>query len=104
MDEISFSRPVRWLLAMHGASVVPFACGTLCSGARTRLTRSVTGSETVTLANASEYASVMATAGIQVNVEDRRDTIWNGVVSSAEVRCSGLVFHVKVLVTPFNFL
>ena len=31
--EATFSRPVRWLLALHGARVLPFAFGSLCAGA-----------------------------------------------------------------------
>ena len=31
--EATFSRPVRWLLALHGAHVLPFAFGPLRAGA-----------------------------------------------------------------------
>ena len=32
-SEAAFSRPVRWLLALHGARVLPFAFGPLRAGA-----------------------------------------------------------------------
>ena len=35
----AFSRPVRWLLALHGAATVPFASMGLVSSSATRLLR-----------------------------------------------------------------
>ena len=32
-SEAAFSRPVRWLLALHGSRVLPFAFGPLRAGA-----------------------------------------------------------------------
>ena len=32
--DATFSRPVRWLLALHGAPVLPFAFGPLRAGAQ----------------------------------------------------------------------
>lgn len=37
--ESAFSRPVRWLCALHGECVVPFAWGGVVAGGTTRLLR-----------------------------------------------------------------
>jgi glycyl-tRNA synthetase len=51
---VNFSRPVRWLLAMHGPVVVPFAYGSLRAGNTTRVLRSAADPEVV-VATASQY-------------------------------------------------
>src|SRR6202008_2411460 len=40
--KLSFSRPVRWLVALLGADVVPVAVSTLAAGRTTRLARTAT--------------------------------------------------------------
>jgi glycyl-tRNA synthetase beta subunit len=51
---VNFSRPVRWLLAMHGPVVVPFAYGSLKAGDTTRVLRSAEDPEVV-VPTASQY-------------------------------------------------
>ncbi len=43
--DTAFSRPVRWLLALHGPTVVPFVWGGLQAGNTTRLLRNATPNE-----------------------------------------------------------
>ncbi len=38
-SDAAFSRPLRWLLSLHGESPVPFTYGGLAAGATTRLLR-----------------------------------------------------------------
>lgn len=65
---LAYSRPLRWVLAMHGAATVPLAVGDLTGGATTRLLRNAAETE-ATLADAGEYGNVMRAAGIQVTAD-----------------------------------
>ena len=42
---MQFSRPLRWLLALHGQQVVPVAFGGLAAGRTSRMLRTATRSE-----------------------------------------------------------
>ncbi len=66
----SFSRPVRWLLALLGEDVVPFQFAGLASGRQTRLLRAAPQSEAA-VASASGYRDTIADAGIVLSVEER---------------------------------
>jgi hypothetical protein len=81
--ENSFSRPLRWLLALHGSAKVPFAFGGLVAGRSTRLLRA-SEQPTATLTDAREYAQVMQDAGIVVDAMERQDQIWQAVEAAAQ--------------------
>ncbi|CAG9461184.1 unnamed protein product [Pedinophyceae sp. YPF-701] len=72
----AFSRPVRWLVAMHGAQVVPFAAFGLASGSTTRVLRNDSKGTEREVASAEEYDAVIESAGIMVCGDDRREQIW----------------------------
>ena len=80
---VSFSRPIRWLVALWGDQVVPFQFAGVRSGRVTRGLRPQ-GSPEVRLEKAEDYLSVMAQHGIVVQPEARRRTIWEGVVALAQ--------------------
>ncbi len=50
----SFSRPVRWLVALHGETEVPFAYAGLVAGRTSRLLRQSTPAE-ASVSSAAEY-------------------------------------------------
>lgn len=83
-SDLAFSRPVRWLLALHGAACVPFAVGSLRSGTGTRLLRT-SSPPAVTVESAAAYAELLAAEGIILDVEERRRQIWAGVTEAAQV-------------------
>ena len=73
-SNVSFSRPVRWLLALFGEQVVPFEYAGLCSGNLTRGLR-FQEPEEMQVQRPSEYFSSLAAQGILLNEDDRKSLI-----------------------------
>jgi len=71
---VSFSRPIRWLVALYGQQVIPFTYAGVTSGRITRGLRPQ-GSPELELASASDYLPTMRAQGILVDVEERRAEI-----------------------------
>ena len=82
-DGVAFSRPLRWIVALFGDQVIPFEFARAKSGRSSRGLRP-DKSPHIPLASASEYAVEIAKTGIIVDRLERRETIWNQVVSQAE--------------------
>ncbi len=78
----AFSRPVRWLVALHGEAVVPFAYAELVAGRETRGLRPL-GSLPHALAAAGDHPKLMRSMGIQLDAEARDAEIWRQVVATA---------------------
>ncbi len=71
---VVFSRPIRWLAAVHGDSIIPFAYAGLVAGRRTRLMRfAADGSAEIRAA--AEYPAILAKTGIVLDPDARRQTI-----------------------------
>lgn len=83
-SDVTFSRPVRWLLALHGDVSVSVTLGSLQSSQQTRLLRQ-SNPPTAQVASASEYCNVLASAGIVLGQNDRRAQIWDAVQDAAKV-------------------
>ncbi len=81
--KVAFSRPVRWLLALHGDQIVPFGYGALMSGRLTRGPRPL-GSPEVQLAAASDYFTQMEKMGVLVDRTNRKETIRKLAEQAAE--------------------
>src|SRR5690606_4636913 len=71
---VAFSRPLRWLLALHGDVLVPFEYAGLHSATRSRGLRLSAG-EQFTVRNAKEYFAKLKQQGILLDGEQRRETI-----------------------------
>jgi glycyl-tRNA synthetase len=71
---VSFSRPLRWLVALLGDQVVPFAFAGVTSGRTTRGLRPL-GSPDIELAGADEYLAKMVDHHIVVDATERREQI-----------------------------
>jgi len=69
-----FSRPIRWLLALHGRHIVPFEYAGLQAGATTRGLR-FRGADTVRIAEAGDYASRLHELEIIIDPAERRQRI-----------------------------
>ncbi|VFQ66320.1 unnamed protein product [Cuscuta campestris] len=69
-----FSRPVRWILALHGGVLVPLTFAGVVSGNVSHVLRN-TASATVEVVDAESYVGVMEHAGIFVDVEQRKNFI-----------------------------
>lgn len=83
--ESRFSRPVRWLVALLDATVVPVildGCDPPVQAGRTSRGHRLVGDE-VSIAAADDYARAMAAVGVQVNRRERGAAIRAAVESAA---------------------
>ncbi len=71
---VTFPRPLRWLVGLLGDQVIPFAYAEIPSGRVTRGLRPF-GSPDVELARADDYLAVMAEQQIVVDVAERREQV-----------------------------
>jgi glycyl-tRNA synthetase len=81
--QIAFSRPIRWLLALHGEHVVPCEYADLSTGRTTRLLR-FQASESTTIQDAADYLRVMNESGILLDVDERRSRIQEAITRLAK--------------------
>jgi glycyl-tRNA synthetase len=79
---ITFSRPIRWLLALHGAAVLRFSYAGVESSGYTRGLRPY-GSPLYPVASADAYAQALARDGIVLDIAARRAGIWDQVTRLA---------------------
>jgi len=77
-SNVAFSRPIRWLVALLGETVVPFEYAGLRSGRVTRGLRPY-GSPEIEIPSADRYFSLIKKAGILLDVEARKSAIADGV-------------------------
>ena len=81
-SNVSFSRPLRWLLALYGDQVVPFSHADVVSGNVSRGLRPH-GSPALPIANAAAYFAAIAAAGIVVDRPERQRQIVAGLQETA---------------------
>ncbi|MFY1634305.1 glycine--tRNA ligase [Solwaraspora sp. WMMB335] len=72
--QLTFTRPIRWLLALWGDTVVPVEVATLAAGRITRVHRTAAEPD-VTVAEAESYLATVRAAGIVVDPDERRGTV-----------------------------
>ncbi len=80
---VSFSRPIRWLVALLGETVVPFDYAGLKSGRVTHGLRFSREAQKV-LQSTSDYPAYLQEQGIILDSEQRRDLIWEQALALAE--------------------
>jgi glycyl-tRNA synthetase len=73
-DPTAFSRPVRWIVALLGDSVIPFDFAGVQSGNASRGLRPF-GSPVITITSADDYLAAMKQAKIEVDPSQRRAAI-----------------------------
>jgi glycyl-tRNA synthetase len=79
---VTFSRPLRWLVALLGTGVVPFTYGNLASGRATRVLRD-SDPPAVDLEDAERYPATMQAQGITYERAARRAQILAAAVQLA---------------------
>jgi glycyl-tRNA synthetase len=79
---ISYSRPLRWLLALYGEDIVPFSYAGVSSGRTSRGLRPY-GSPAIEVSEAAVYADAMRENRIILDMEERRQAILEGVTALA---------------------
>jgi glycyl-tRNA synthetase len=77
----AFSRPVRWLVALHGRWVVPVAFAGLVADRVTRGLRP-RGTPRLPIAAAEDYRKVLRTHAIELDPERRRAAVWRQVTDA----------------------
>jgi len=75
---VAFSRPLRWLVALLGASVIPFEYAGLTAGRATRGLRPYNSPE-IEIPGADKYFEIIRKNGIVLDVEARKALIEAGV-------------------------
>jgi len=71
---VSFSRPIRWIVALLGDQVIPFSYAGVASGRTSRGLRPA-GSPDIVIESAASYARQIADAGIVPDPDERRRRI-----------------------------
>jgi glycyl-tRNA synthetase len=71
---VAFSRPIRWLVALFGQTLVPFEYAHAQSGARTRGVRPL-GSPELAVKDAASYLQAIESQGIVLDMAARRASI-----------------------------
>ncbi|MCO5555916.1 hypothetical protein L7F22_009460 [Adiantum nelumboides] len=74
-SQASYSRPIRWILALYGDTVVPFSFAEVPSGQLTRTMRNSL-SPTVEVSKAEDYLNCIKEAGITICMQKRKKDIW----------------------------
>ncbi|OJF13564.1 glycine--tRNA ligase subunit beta, partial [Couchioplanes caeruleus] len=74
---LTFTRPVRWLVALWGDDVVPVAVGALRSGRETRILRTAV-TPVLRIASAETFMETISVHGIVADPDDRRELIVSG--------------------------
>jgi glycyl-tRNA synthetase len=80
---VAFSRPIRWILSLHGKHIVPFEYAGLSADRRTYLLRFVEP-ESVMVDSTSAYLSTLDEQGILLDLEVRKSAIEGQITQLAE--------------------
>ena len=72
--DVAFSRPIRWLLALHGEHVVSFEYAGIASGRSTRGLR-FQDPEAISVGNPDDYLAALRMQGIVLDPEERKKGI-----------------------------
>jgi len=73
--KLGFSRPIRWLLALHGDSWIDFSYAGLNARPFTRGLRFITGNDELTVNSPKAYFKVLAGQGIILDQQQRMERI-----------------------------
>lgn len=76
---LAFSRPIRWLLALHGDSWIPFSYAGLEAGPFTRGLRFIGGGEDIPVSSPEEYYRTLEEQGILLDQGARQGRILTDV-------------------------
>ena len=81
--EVTFSRPIRWMVALFGDVLIPFEYAGIASSNVTRGLRPY-GSPEIEVANLSEYLKAMDEQGVILDGEDRQQSIQDQIQKLAD--------------------
>ena len=80
---VTFARPIQWLVALFGETVIPFAYGDVTSGAESRGHRFL-HPDPVPLSSPEEYLKKLRAAHVEADLDVRRKRVAEKVAAAAE--------------------
>ncbi|MEO1162500.1 MAG: glycine--tRNA ligase subunit beta [Chloroflexota bacterium] len=86
---VTFSRPIRWIVALYGETVIPFAYAGVIASNTTRGLRPY-GSPELAVKDPEMYIGVMADQNVFLNRKERRDIILDQIIGLAD-KVGGIV-------------
>lgn len=86
---VAYSRPLRWLVALYGDEVTPFAYAGILSDRTSRGLRPY-NSPPITIDHADQYIPLMQQHGVIVNMAQRREAIWRDASALAAAKGGSL--------------
>lgn len=81
-SDTAYSRPMRWLLALHGPTPLPAVYGGLVAGNTTRVLRNAAVPEQQ-VASAEDYLGLLEKERITLDLDRRRSEIWEAACAAA---------------------
>ncbi len=90
-SSVTFSRPIRWLVALYDSEVIPFEYGHVFAGRTTRGSRAQ-GAPAIDLASVADYLPAVEQQGILVDPGARREAIAAQIAAAAR-RVGGQVLE-----------
>lgn len=70
-SDVPFSRPIRWILALHGQRLIPWQFAGVNAGFTTRIRQTGARMTTLSVEDAAHYPSLLKEAGIIVSQDER---------------------------------
>lgn len=72
--DITYARPIRWIVSLFGQHVIPFLMGNIISGNESRGHRQLSP-KTFSIAKAQDYQTALAKQKVMANIQERRSSI-----------------------------
>lgn len=72
--ELTYARPIRWVVALFGSEVIPFALGSLIAGSTSQGHRQL-DPRPVPLSHAKDYKEALRAASVIAHPEERKESI-----------------------------
>ncbi len=88
-NDIEYARPIRWLVALYGNEVIPFAIGQITSG-KTSLGHRQLDPSPFAIEAAADYKETLRSHQVMVSVSERRESI-ESQVEKLEKKLKGKV-------------
>jgi glycyl-tRNA synthetase len=73
-SNVTYSRPLRWIVALYGADIVPFSYAGVSSDRYSRGLRPM-GSPSIEIDNAAHYLAIIRQQGVVIDQQERRELI-----------------------------
>ena len=102
-SNISYSRPLRWFVALFGADVIPFSYAGVSSGHSSRGLRPY-DSPIIEISDAASYLATMRENEIVLNSEERRQYILEGTVALAAEKLGSIPEDLGLLEEVINLI